>query len=368
MIEHLRGRRLSHGEQKLLARRLGVSARTLRTWKSRAGAGRLPGRPAHADDARGRARREVEAVWRELPRGHDGWRSVLTQLEMSEKLVPTRLVQACVRELKREERERERARIKAHRESLQALFRDAVWSVDQTELMRDEHGKLCAEVVSDGLSRRKIGLSIGPPSSGADVARLLASTAEARGGWPFVVTMDNGGENRAAQLEELLARNQVIVLWNLPRTPQHNSRAEHAIGELKLAAGLDGKARERALRVLEEDEHGNVNVLPARVSLLTRVIQAWACLDAHTPRQDFAGLTPLEIDRVAPAAEDRACRARFYAEVCEELNSVALMPIGKRARRKLAREAIAAALARHGLVTRTRGGRPIPTVKAEGDS
>lgn len=368
MGEYMKSHRLRHGELVVLARELGVSTRTLWTWKSRAGVERLPGRPAHAEEDRRRARRDVEAVWRELPRGHDGWRSVLTQLELSEKIVPTRLVQACVRELKSAERERERARIAAHREGLQALFRDAVWSVDQSELARDERGKLCAEVVSEGLSRRKIGISIGPPACGAEVARLLASTARARGAWPFVVTLDNGGENRAAELEELLAQHQVIVMWNLPRTPQHNPRAEHAIGELKLAAGLDGKARERALHVLEQDDHGNVSVLPARVALLTRIIQAWGCLDAHTPRADFAGLTPLEIDRIAPPAEDRACRARFYTEVCEELQEVALLPIGARARRKLARETIAAALARHGLADRTRGGRPIPTVKAEGVS
>ena len=367
MGEYLKSHRLRHGEQKVLARELGVSTRTLRTW-SRADASRPPGRPAHAEGTRRRARQEVDAVWGGLPRGHDGWRSVLTELDLSAKIVPTRLVQDCVRELKREERQRARARIAANRESLQPLFRDAVWSLDQAELACDRRGKLCAEVVSEGLSRRKIGLSVGPPSSGADVVRLLESTAQARGAWPFVLKMDNGGENRAQELEELLAHHQVIVLWNLPRTPQHNSRAEHAIGELKLAAGLDGKSRERAQRVLEQDEHGNVSVLPTRVALLTRLIQAWACLDAHTPRADFVGLTPLEIDRIAPPAEDRACRARFYTEVCEELQRVALMPIGARARRMLARETIAAALARHGLADRTRGGRPIPTVKAEGVS
>jgi len=56
--------------------------------------------------------------------------------------------------------------------------------------------------------------------------------------YPLVVMADNGSINRNEHVQRLLEREQVIVLWNLPHTPQHNARTERGIGDLKRASGL----------------------------------------------------------------------------------------------------------------------------------
>ena len=50
--------------------------------------------------------------------------------------MPTRLVQASVRALKREEREREQARITANRVHVEVLARDALWALDRVAYVR----------------------------------------------------------------------------------------------------------------------------------------------------------------------------------------------------------------------------------------
>jgi len=100
----------------------------------------------------------------------------------------------------------------------------------------------------------------------------------------------------------------------------------------------------------------------------TRLIEAWSTLDADTPRVGLMGLTPVELDKIAARAEDLVSRARFYEDVCEERRRIALAPLDARARRKAEREAAWRALERYGLVTRTRGGCLVPTLKGEGIS
>jgi len=47
-----------------------------------------------------------------------------------------------------------------------------------------------------------------------------------------------------------------------------------------------------------------------------RLVDAWVRLDRHTPRADFLGLTPEELDKIAPRADAHVRRARFYEDVC----------------------------------------------------
>lgn len=107
---------------------------------------------------------------------------------------------------------------------------------------------------------------------------------------------------------------------------------------------------------------------PCSESCWTNQLRAWSALDQRRPRAELEGLLPAEIDSIAPRAQDHVRRARFYRDVCQELERCALAPSRPRARRMLEREIIWSALERHGLVTRTRGGCPIPTGKAEGIS
>ena len=357
MGHHLAQRPLCHGELIWLSRILSKSPRTLRNWRDREGESRSPGRPRHTSDARELALAATTRVWTALPRGQDGWRSVCAQLAREERIVPVRLVQASLSALKRAGQAKERARIAAERTHVDVLARNAVWALDKAQVGRDVHGKVEAQAVREGVVPRVLALSVGPPPHGRDTAALLEAAARQRGAWPLVLQMDNGSENRNSDVEAVLQRERVIALWNVPHTPEHNPRAERVLGSLKRASGVSGGERMRA-----RAEN------PTRRSLCARLFVAWKQLDEETSRDELCGLTPAELDRIAPEAEDRVRRARFYRDVSEELERVVLAPENARARRKLEREVIWCALERHGLVTRTRGGCPIPTVKAEGIS
>lgn len=358
---------LKRGDLQRIARATGYSVRTLWNWR-RESERRSPGRPPHSAEAKAWALEECRRVWSDLPRGHDGEGSVIAALVRKGVEVPVRLVRESVKALKAERRARVEQRVVENRVHVEVLAKNAVWALDQTQLGCDEQGARTGLVVRDSVAPLVLGASVGPPARGADVARLLRCTAGERGVWPFVVQMDNGPENKNCEVRELLARNRVIALWSEPRTPQHNARVERTIGDLKRAGGFHTRGQRGADATQDRVCSSEGGVLETDRSLCVRLFAAWRTLNEKTPRPQLGGLTPAELDRIAGQAEDRACRARFYTHVCSELERIARAPENARALRKLQREVIWNALQEFGLVTRTRGGMPVPTVKAEGIS
>ncbi|MDZ4773339.1 MAG: hypothetical protein SGI72_09425 [Planctomycetota bacterium] len=179
---------------------------------------------------------------------------------------------------------------------------------------------------------------------------------------------DNGGANRAEEVQKHLATEQVVVLWNLPYTPEHNAWTERGIEDVKAAAGIL-----RAQLLAAEATEGSVSSSEPGVSskakdLFVRLVDAWVRLDRHTPRADFRRLTPEELDRIAPRADAHVRLARFYEDVCSALENARAAHAAPRARRMAEREATWCALERAGLVTRIRGGCKVPAFKAEGVS
>lgn len=310
------------------------------------------GTTSTASDGRraARARRSapsalVRAVFEELALGHDGWRSVAVTLERCGEHVATRLVQELVRTLKMERAQREAMRIAANRVHVEVLARDALWGCDATLVARVDR-----------------------EPDGADIERQLELTAQARGGWPLVLMIDNGGANRCARLQQRLRDERVIVLWNVPHTPQHNARTEHGIGDLKRASRLGdvlGVTAEVTERPVSSSEPG---VARTPSELLVRLVEAWVRLDRDHARASLGGLTPDELDRIAPRADACVRRARFYEDVCSVLERVRAAHVRDRERRGAEREAIWCALERNGLVARTRGGGAVPAFNAEGVS
>jgi len=359
--------KLKRGDLERIAREVGYSVRTLWNWRREGEAG-SPGHPPHSAEAKAWALEECRRVWALLPRGHDGEDSVLAALAREGVEVPLRLVRESVKALKAERRASAEQRIGENRVHVSVLTKNALWALDQTQLGRDEQGARTGLVVREGVAPLVLGASVGPPAAGADVVRLLECTAHERGAWPFVVQMDNGSENKNHEVREVFAQHQVIALWNEPRTPQHNARAERAIHDLKQAGGFPSRWRPGADATQGPVRSSEPGVLETDRNLCVRLLAAWRTLNEYTPRHDLAGLTPAELDRIAEQAEDRACRARFYTHVCSELESIARAPESARALRKQQREVIWNALQLFGLVTRTRGGLPVPTVEAEGIS
>jgi transposase InsO family protein len=359
--------KLEHGDLVLIADLVDRSVRTLWNWR-REGERGSPGHPPHSAEAKAWALEECRRVWALLPRGHDGEGSVLAALSREGVEVPLRLVRESVKALKAERRARVEQRHQENRVHVTVLAKNAVWALDQTHLGRDEQVEQTGLVVREALDQLVLGLSAGPRAAGPDVVRLLERTAGERGVWPFVVQMDNGSENKNHEVREVLTRHQVIALWNEPHTPQHNARVERTIGDLKRAGGFHTRAARGAGATQGPVCSPEVGVLETDRSLCVRLFAAWRTLNEETPRPQLGGLTPAELDRIAEQAEDRACRARFYTHVCSELERIARAPESARALRKLQREVIWSALQEFGLVTRTRGGMPVPTVKAEGIS
>lgn len=369
MGQYLSTHRLRHGEQKALAERLGRSPRTLREWKRRAGVTGLPGRPPHSQEDVERAMVETARVLDTLVSGHNGEGTVDETLKRAGIVVPLRLVRRSLHDLKATQSAMARERLEHERMHVEVLMTNAVWTLDQTQLCRDEAGTVQGVALRDCLSNRVILASVGCAAKGADVVRLLELAAQDRGSWPLVLQMDNGPENNNVEVRECLMKNQVVPQWNLPHTPQHNPRSERGHSDWKMALGVASRDRraDRARARGGAISRPRARAVPRR-SLIERLVHVWSTLDNATPRAGLLGMTTAELDRIAPRAEDHVRRARFYKDVCEELQRIALAPECARARRMHAREAIWAALERHGLVTRTRGGRPIPTVKGEGVS
>ena len=196
---------------------------------------------------------------------------------------------------------------------------------------------------------------------------LLERAALERGGvYPFVVQMDNGSENQNALVRAWAALHEVILLFNIPHTPQHNPRAERTNGDLRVASALDKPTLKLVGGLACVQAAAKELGVPTRTLVGVMLGQAWRGLDEHTPRASLGNRTPCELDRISPRAEDRACRARFCREVCEERQRIARLPCRTREARKLVREAVWCALERHGLVERTRGGLPVRALKPEG--
>jgi len=367
-MEWLSTRTLRHGELTQVAACVGVSPRTLRAWRARAQPARRAGRPARASADHAHARRLVGSVLEALTAGHDGWRSVQAALERDGETLATRLIQAIVRDLKAERAQRVARRLAANRVHVEVLARDAIWGSDWTHVGRHAGRAIEAVIVRETHAPRTLSIALGWTPTGDDLAEQLALTAQTRGGWPLVLMLDNGGANRAEHVQQLLRNERVLVLWNEPRTPQHNSRTERGIEDLKLGAGLTGGRNAGAGPVEGPISSREPGSSCTRSDLLVRLIDAWVRLDRCQPRETLGGLTPEELDRIAPRADACVRRDLFYAEVCSELERVRAQHMGARARRRAEREVVWCALERAGLVTRTRGGGAVQAFKAEGVS
>lgn len=94
-------------------------------------------------------------------------------------------------------------------------------------------------VVRETVTPKTLWGSVGAPLTEEELVRILEASAKERGCWPLVARFDNGGANRSNVVCECLAAHGVIMLFNVPHTPERNAFVEHAIGEAKCACGLD---------------------------------------------------------------------------------------------------------------------------------
>lgn len=333
--EHRRGLR---GKRRLLAGSHGVSERTLRRWAQRADLPRRrPGRPRHPEEVRAATRSSVREALDRL-----GWTAGEPALRASLPGAPRRPMREALRALKTQRRAERRSREAEARVSVDVVGRDVLWCLDATHLGRGLRGKLEGQVLREAATRRTLHVTAGGPSREDDVIRILQGMRD-RGRLPLVLATDNGPAYTGEQLRMWMEANRVVHLRSVPRTPQHNARAERAIGELKAEGGLGSGAEwVDAAHALRHLEH------------------ARARLDECRARACLGGLTAAGVDGTMPAAYTPAERAAFHEEARRAVEVAVGGLDGACARRRAAREAVFRVLERRGLIRRTRGGSLFP--------
>jgi transposase InsO family protein len=345
---------------------LDVDEHTLRNWRSRGMGARRPGRPRHSREEWIAALRPVARAWRSQGRA-SGWPSVAEALQQGAgHAIPQRIVRGWLWLLKAQHRRYLSRLRESECKHVDVLCRDAVWSQDATHLGRDEHGKVEAVAVKDVATTTLIESAVGGPTCGDDVLALLVRAKLVRGTLPLVLVDDNGPANRRADVLAWLANEQVIVLWNLPHTPQHNAPIERCFGELKGELEADGVLPVRGAA----PSQGHVwpsepGVSRTRERLHESILRTGRRLNEKRLRRSRGWRTAAELDRILPRAEDRVQRDCFYEAACAAIEKAVQDIDDARARRRSEREAVLCTLEEFGLVRRSRGRRPAPARKPE---
>lgn len=263
--------------------------------------------------------------------------------------MPTRLLRRLLRETKARLRRRERARIARRRVHVEVLARDALWSVDATHVGKGDE----AVVVREVATTRTIDIGLGGAPDAAALVRALERARHERGCLPLVLALDNGGPMRSEELRSWAEREKVVLLFSMPRTPQHNAWSERGMRELKEEAGIPTRRR-RA-----RDEAG-----PREGDVAARLARARRVLDRR-PRASRGGRTAIAVDAALPPWYRALARERFHEAACSAIRDALAVPGTTRARRRAEREAILATMERSGLIRRTRGGVPLLAVEPE---
>ncbi len=324
----------------MVAQALKVSVRTLQRWRVEAKEDvSLPpiGRPSCTALQWWSALRKVRRVKKEfgeLPGGETTWKLLGGE-------VPLRLVRRCVKAWKRRVHEDERERIERNRLSVKPKYHDVLWALDGLQAGRENGSKITAEIAKDMATLGYAGARVSGPATGADVLALLEAAKQERGHLPLVLVVDNGSENVNGLVLDYLKKEKVVVLRNLPRTPQHNGAAERAVREVRKYCGLrkDAKTTQREVK----------RTIQERLKLL----------NGNLPRGSRGWKTSDDLARALLAGYDVVDRDCFYQAACNAQQEAVLGLQGARAVRQADRMAIMQTLVRYGLAEVTRGGVPI---------
>jgi transposase InsO family protein len=171
-----------------------------------------------------------------------------------------------------------------------------LWAMDATHLGRtEEGGKVKVEVVREVATTKVLEAVVGKPASAREAVAILECAADAAGAWPIVLASDRGPEYVGREMAQCLQSHQVVHLRSAPRTPQQNSWAERAIGELKEQAAV-----ERAPQGADVFEEWRV-----------RVHKAKARLKEHRLRSSRGFRTAEQLDKITEPGRLEWLRARF---------------------------------------------------------
>lgn len=240
--------------------------------------------------------------------------------------VRVRLIREVVAELKRRRQARHRAHILANRTTVKVNKPGVVIVLDAAK-MPDQNGGESIVYRDRGSLRVDVKESAEKATRASDTLSVL-NELKANGRLPLVAGTDNGSPFVAGPVEDFLQTNKVIHLKSLPRVPQQNGSAEHAVGEVK---GLvkDGVPRTEACRILNDCRK----------------------------RESLNWQTPTEIEQQSfqPCTEEM--RNKFYSAANAAIQSAKLGTQTAYEKRKAEREAIFQTLEAFSFITRIRGHR-----------
>ena len=320
-----------------------VTERAVRNWVRAAAPGatpaRPPGRPRVSPAVAAEARTVVAAVLKAAETATIGEPA----LALAQPQLPRRALRVALKEAKAERAEQALAHQIAVRINVFIMMRMAVCVLDATHVGRDERGRAVeAEVLRDVATGQWLPFRVGQKAKGHAIVAMLKQLKRDTGTLPLVLQTDNGGAYTSEVVEEYLRKEGVVHLRSLPRTPQHNPVAERGIRTVKTRANV-GKG-----------------YVVQSIDLVAALLERTRCELNRTLRQRTRrGLTPEDGWCTMPSADASVDRAAFVRAVEANIENATKDLEKKRAVRKAEREAIYQTMEQFGLVTRTRGGRPI---------
>jgi hypothetical protein len=290
--------------------------------------------------------------------------------------VPDSLVRRCLKEIKAEDACKEREALAQRRTSVLVHYGNALCSLDGLHLGQTPEGALEALILRDVATTTTIAVRVGPPATAEDVIRFLEAVRRARGWLALVLAMDNGPAFTSLVLTLYLRELRVVVLRNLPRTPQHNPWVEHGNGELRRETGLLSRTRKARLarassrvRSPRLAEPGLDDAAPSQEALVLAYAQllgsALQTLDGQRLRKSRGYRTAAAVDAETPSWYGALARDDFYAAACAAVRKAVLGCNTKRGRRLAARKALLVTMQQYGIASTTVGAVPLPAVEAE---
>jgi transposase InsO family protein len=289
------------------------------------------GRPAHSQEELDEARPKVLEVLQVF-----GFKAGKGTAQTLLPEVPLRVIRVLLKVLKaehRSERRQERAENRLHTEY---RAQGVLQAQDSTHTGAVKKSKAWAEVTRDAATTETRAFGDGEALTGGAMLGHLKARKRA-GKLPLVLGLDNGPGNRDARVAEWAAKEEVVLLFNRPRTPTDNCLAERGIGEGKAIAEL-----------------GTGVQLDTKAQGVKELDQAFRILNQRWPRSTKGGLTAAQLKRTLPHWSAFTTRREFYSATQKAIHD-STTGLKGRALRTETREAIFRTLERFGLILRWRG-------------
>ena len=317
-----------------LAKRLGVTKRTLRNWKAKTkkDCHLRSGRPRYNSSDQVRA---MILVARELRRqGYPGSSAVAIELKGK---VPLRLIRKYVSEIKERRRIRRLEEIKRNQVRVEVRMTNVIWSQDGTHLGRKDRKAVESQIVKDRGSKKIIGVLTGATATGSEIVHGLELLKKERG-LPLVWMTDNGAAYCNKEVREYMEREKVVHVRSLPRTPQHNGAAEVMMREIKADTML-----------------GKKTVLDCEKVAHELVVNSALKINKYRRRMSLSFKSSDEVDDEMRVNGKKIDRALFYEEYCHEIKRLVNVQ-EMREKRMREREIVMCLLEKHEMILRKRSG------------